>query len=165
MKYRLMIKTHTITGLKYLCVTTRENFHRYSGSGVEWKKHLIQHGRKWTTELLFESNDIEEFSKVCINRSIEYDIVNSARWANSIVENGGGEYPVDDNGNKILRQSKKIFSSREEMEEFCRTAKWFECSVCGARMTENAFIGFRKHRKCKERPGFKMIPWNRNNSF
>lgn len=153
-----MIKTHKHTGLKYLCVTTRKEYHKYSGSGVEWKKHLKENGRAWNTELIFESDNINDFSRVCLEKSIFYDIVNSKDWANITLENGGGEYPVNENGDRILRSSKIGFASLEEMEEFCKTANWFECSVCGARMTENAFAGFKAHKKCKDNPEFKMIP-------
>ncbi len=158
MKYKLMIKTHLHTGLKYLCVTTRKEYHKYSGSGIEWKKHLKENGRSWSTELVFESDDKEEFSKVCLEQSMLNDIVNSPNWANSMIEHGGGEYPVDSNGNRITAPPVSKFSSEEEMLEFCRTSKWFECSVCGARMTEGAFTGL-GHKKCKQNSSFKMIPY------
>lgn len=157
MKYKLMIKTHLHTGLKYLCVTTRKEYHKYSGSGKEWKKHLNEHGRAWSTQLVFESDNKDEFSKKCFEQSILNDIVNSTDWANSIIEHGGGEYPVDEDGNRILAPSISKFSSEEEMLEFCRTSKWFECAVCGARMTEGAYTGT-GHKKCKQDPAFKMIP-------
>jgi len=43
------------------------------GSGIEWKKHLKENGRLWSTDLVFESNDKEEFSKVCLEQSILND--------------------------------------------------------------------------------------------
>ena len=38
--YTLMIKTHNITGLKYLCKTVNSEPHKYMGSGKYWKKHF-----------------------------------------------------------------------------------------------------------------------------
>jgi len=166
MKYKLMIKTHSHTGLKYMCVTTKQDYHKYSGSGIEWKKHLKENGRAWSTNLIFESNDKDEFSKVCFEKSILNDIVNSNEWANSMIEHGGGEYPVDENGNRIPAPSISKFNSQEEMLAFCRTSNWFECAVCGAKMTEGAYSGT-GHKKCKQDPTFSMIPikYQENNSL
>jgi len=158
MKYKLMIKTHMVTGLKYLCVTTRSDYHRYTGSGKQWKKHLEEHGRTWSTDLLYESDNIEDFSKTCIEKSIEFDIVSSKDWANCRLERGGGEYPVDSSGNKILRSKPMSFASDEELLEYSRKSKWFQCSICGAKMTEDAFLG-RNHNKCKSKDTFNMIPF------
>lgn len=36
----LMIKQHEITGLKYLCKTTRKDPLKYNGSGRYWKPHI-----------------------------------------------------------------------------------------------------------------------------
>jgi hypothetical protein len=161
MKYKLMIKTHQYTGLKYLCVTTKTEYHKYSGSGINWRKHLKEHGRFWDTELLFETDNKEEFSKVCLEKSIGYNIINSPKWANSVYETGGGEYPVDESGKRILTTNPPGgFKSREEMLEFCRNSKWFECSVCGARTTENSYTDYGPHRKCKKSPEFSMIPFH-----
>lgn len=156
MRYKLMVKTHLVTGLKYLCVTVRDGYQKYSGSGKEWKKHLKENGHQITTELLFESDNKEEFSEVCIQKSIEYDVVNSNDWANKVLERGGGEYLVDENGKRITLTFKSQMSE-DELLEFCRTSKWFECSICEARMTENAFV---YHRKCKKSPLFRMIPFH-----
>ena len=31
--YKLMIKQHNITGLKYLCITKKDDYVKYTGSG------------------------------------------------------------------------------------------------------------------------------------
>ena len=41
-----MLKTHLITGLNYLCYTTKGNPYKYKGSGKRWKNHLKRHGNK-----------------------------------------------------------------------------------------------------------------------
>ena len=54
-KYKLMIKTHNVTGLKYLCITKKENWPEYLGSGKYWRNHLISHGPDIRTELLYRA--------------------------------------------------------------------------------------------------------------
>lgn len=160
-----MVKTHLVTNMKYLCVTTRENHASYSGSGRVWKKHLKENGNLIKTQLLFETDDKLGFTKKCLEKSIEFDIVNSDDWANLVVEYGGGEYLYDDTGKRKIKSNKKFDDMTEQekkqFEEFCRTANWFRCSICGAIMTEQSFyIGL--HKKCKEHETFKMIPYDRN---
>lgn len=83
-----MIKTHNITGLKYLCITKRENYEEYLGSGVYWSNHLDAHGREVSTELLFKTDDYEEFVEKCNHYSMLYDVVFSKEWANLVPETG-----------------------------------------------------------------------------
>lgn len=90
MTHKLMIKTHNITGLKYLCYTRKKDHDSYNGSGKVWKSHLEEHGYNFSTELIFETEDIEEFKKVSIQKSNEYDIINSNEWANLKNEEGDG---------------------------------------------------------------------------
>lgn len=89
----LMVKTHTITGLKYLCkkVTTSDSKAiSYLGSGTRWNNHLKVHGKHINTEIIVkcELDKIEEFSKLCIEHSNKFNIVKSDEWANLIEENG-----------------------------------------------------------------------------
>lgn len=91
---KLMVKTHKVTGLKYLCVTGKDDFYDYPGSGVYWKKHLRIHGRLFDTKLIYESNNMQEFSDMCIYYSRLWNVVNAINqqgqkiWANLIIENG-----------------------------------------------------------------------------
>lgn len=89
--YRLMIKTHSVTGLKYLCITNRENWEKYTGSGVYWKKHLKQYGHDFTTEVIFENEDYDVFLEKCLFFSSFYDVADSKEWANLIHESGYGD--------------------------------------------------------------------------
>ena len=90
----LCIKTHTITGLKYFCKTTKQNYHGYAGSGKHWVRHLKIHGRTYTTEVLGHYTDKEECRRAACAFSIENNIVGSVDannkkiWANQIIENG-----------------------------------------------------------------------------
>ena len=92
--YRLLLKIHNQTGLKYLCKTKTDDYIKYPGSGKYWKWHLKVHGKDISTELLFETEDLEEFKKVAFIESINRDIVKSEEYANLVIENGidGSDY-------------------------------------------------------------------------
>jgi hypothetical protein len=86
--YRLMIKTHNKTGLKYLCITNKDDWDKYTGSGVKWRKHLEKHGIDISTELLYESEDYVSFVAECVYYSVLYDVAISDEFANVIPERG-----------------------------------------------------------------------------
>lgn len=85
-----MIKTHKKTGLKYLCYTKKKDHISYTGSGKEWLEHLNKNGFYFDTELIFESDNYEEFKKFAIKKSFDYDVVKSKEWANLKIEEGDG---------------------------------------------------------------------------
>jgi hypothetical protein len=72
----LCVKTHTITGLKYLCKTKSKDPHKYSGSGTYWKAHLKVHGKEHTTEILKECSSNEEIKQWGLHYSKLWDVVN-----------------------------------------------------------------------------------------
>jgi len=88
----LLIKTHTKTGLKYLCrhSGTRETCRTYKGSGKYWRRHLKTHGNDHTTEIIFETDSMAEFAEKGLHYSTLYDIVASKEWANFCPEVGTG---------------------------------------------------------------------------
>lgn len=90
--HKLMIKTHNITGLKYLCYTrsSGDRYENYKGSGKRWREHLKKHGDDISTDLIFESDDKAAFITEAIKRSHELDVVNSSEWANLKIEEGDG---------------------------------------------------------------------------
>ena len=89
MKYKLMVKTHKITGLKYLCMTTKKDWNAYKGSGHYWKSHINTHGIEHViTDLIFESDDHNEFKKKCLEVSNQLNVVNSTEFANLMPETG-----------------------------------------------------------------------------
>lgn len=92
MIFRLMVKTHRKTGLKYLCYTkkTGDEFDSYLGSGLYWKRHLRMHGKDISTEILFETTVYEEFAKEARRVSEEFDVTRSEEWANLRNETGDG---------------------------------------------------------------------------
>lgn len=85
----LYVKTHNKTGLKYLG-KTKHNPHKYQGSGTYWKRHIKKYGYDVTTEIVFQSDDIQTFKQKCIYYSILWNIVESSEWANLVEENGVG---------------------------------------------------------------------------
>lgn len=90
--YFLYVKTHKITGLKYLG-QTKQNPNTYLGSGKVWKKHLKEHGSDVDTVILFHSTDKTEVVRLGRFYSKLWNIVASDEWANIIVESGGGGVP------------------------------------------------------------------------
>ena len=94
--YYLMIKTHNITGLKYLCQTKRKDPYKYIGSGVEWSKHLVKYGKSIRTEILLMSenkkliNDTGRYYSKLWKIVTAMDDFGNKIWANAIPETGGG---------------------------------------------------------------------------
>lgn len=85
----LYVKTHNVTGLKYLGKTEQNPF-EYIGSGKHWLRHLKVHGKDIHTEIIYETESLDDFAKYAIAYSIEHNIVESKEWANLIIENGSG---------------------------------------------------------------------------
>lgn len=91
MKYKLMIKQHNVTNLKYLCMTSKEDYEKYSGSGTKWKNHLKKHGCDINTQLIYQSDDYSHFVEVCRYISEDLNVVLNEEFANLIPESGYGE--------------------------------------------------------------------------
>lgn len=109
--YYLMIKTHNITGLKYLCQTKRNPF-AYKGSGKDWKPHLKKYGKDHTTVILQECQSKEELGYWGRHYSQLWNIVNAQDdygnkiWANRIPETGGGGQHSDETRIKLAASNK-----------------------------------------------------------
>jgi hypothetical protein len=88
--YYLYVKTHKITGLKYLGQTKQQDPHKYSGSGIRWINHLKKHGYNYTTEILRECQTKDEIKEYGLYYSQLWNIVESNEWANLKLENGDG---------------------------------------------------------------------------
>lgn len=91
----LYVKTHTITGLKYLGKTVAKDPHKYPGSGKYWQLHLKKHGKLYTTEILKECQHSALVEYWGQYYSDLWNIVDSDEWANLKPEVGdGGGLPV-----------------------------------------------------------------------
>ena len=152
--FRLMIKTHRTTGYKYLCVTTKEDYEGYCGSGVRWRKHLRAHGFDVSTEVLFAHHSRDEiFKSVCLYYSGVYDVVNSAEWANLILEDGntGSAYTKFSSAEKLKRAARFI----EIFSDPVKGAQWKSNIVAGLYRTWNNYDDdSRRHRVNKVKDAY-----------
>lgn len=85
----LYVKTHNITGLKYLGKTIQDPF-KYKGSGKYWTRHIKKYGNNVTTEIIFQTEDKELFRKKAIFYSEYFCIVENKNWAKISREEGQG---------------------------------------------------------------------------
>lgn len=90
MTYYLYLKTHNVTGLKYLGKTERSDFHKYPGSGIRWKYHLNKHGHDYTTQCLLKTDSHDELRETGLFFSRLWNIVCSPEFANLTEEDGNG---------------------------------------------------------------------------
>lgn len=123
MKYKLMIKTQSNTKLKYLCITKTEKYKKYTGFGKRWLAHLKKHGRDFTTEVIYESDDYLEFVEKCIYYSELFDVVNNSDFANLIPESGynGSWFHYATNEmrkNAVLKASETRKKKKAEFPEY-----------------------------------------------
>ena len=94
--YYLYVKTHKVTGLKYLGYTGKADPYKYLGSGEYWLKHLIKHGKDIATEILHECQSKAEVKERGLYYSELWDIVDvrdesgKKIWANLKPEEGDG---------------------------------------------------------------------------
>lgn len=88
--YYLMVKTHKITGLKYLCQTKKSDPYKYLGSGKYWRLHLKKHGSDFHTEILKECTNKVELRNWGIHYSKLWNVSDSDEWANLKDETGDG---------------------------------------------------------------------------
>jgi hypothetical protein len=93
--YSLYVKTHTITGLKYLGYTSEDPF-KYKGSGHYWKRHISKHGYYIETNIIFQTTDLVEIKSMGQHYSKLWNIVEAIDnngnklWANLKEESGQG---------------------------------------------------------------------------
>lgn len=83
------MKTHRVTGLKYLGKTTQDPY-KYKGSGSRWTRHLTKHGNDVSTLILFESDDKQQIKNQGQYYSNLWNVVNDQSFANLCPESGDG---------------------------------------------------------------------------
>lgn len=88
--FYLYVKTHSITGIKYLGYTSAKDPIKYPGSGVYWTAHLKKHGHSYTTEILKECQSTKEIQHWGQYYSNLWNVVANSDWANLIDETGDG---------------------------------------------------------------------------
>lgn len=120
--FKLMIKTHNKTNLKYLCITKKDDYIKYTGSGKYWKNHLKKHGVDINTVLLFQHDDYEIFVQECLYYSVLYNVVLDEEWANAIPEAGYDNNNLGENNFVIWWKiasnelKKTVIESRKEKQ-------------------------------------------------
>jgi hypothetical protein len=114
----IMLKTHNTTGLKYLCyhLGTKESCFIYLGSGKYWIAHLKKHGKDVSTVILAECQSRGEAREKGLYYSEQFDIVNSDKYANLIVEdartNWAHRNKINYNGEREFPNMKDIAAQR-----------------------------------------------------
>lgn len=86
--YRLMVKTHRKTGLQYLCITSKEDYEGYTGSGVDWKRHLLIYGEDYDTRVLIATYYRHALKTWGRYYSRLWSVTESPKWANRKDEEG-----------------------------------------------------------------------------
>ena len=93
--YKLYVKTHRKTGLKYLGQTKQDPY-LYLGSGSDWLQHLLIYGNDLETEVLLETTDANlrnywgRYYSTLWRITTSVDDFGNRIWANRIPETGGG---------------------------------------------------------------------------
>lgn len=115
----LYIKEHGITGMRYLGKTTKTDPKKYNGSGKYWKRHIEKYGKEhvrtiWSL-LITDKKDLIEFATFM---SEEFNIVESKKWANLMIENGldgalPGKPNTTEQRSKISKSMKGIIRSED----------------------------------------------------
>jgi hypothetical protein len=99
-----------VTGLKYFGKTTKNDPHKYAGSGKYWKRHLKKHGSDYTTEIVAQFEDELLCEQFALQYSKEHNIVESDQWANLRDENGLDGAPKGHAGHKFTEEQLKKLS-------------------------------------------------------
>lgn len=124
--FRLMIKEHNKTGLKYLCITKKDDYEKYTGSGTRWRRHLKKHGCDFSTTVLYEDEDYDGFLEKCIFFSAEFNVALNEEFANLIPEQGyqftsdfsWWDYATNE---MIIKRNEKYRQTREQWEQDKKT--------------------------------------------
>lgn len=117
--YSLYIKTHSITGLKYLGFTTKEDPHKYKGSGLYWNRHLAKHGVTYITEVIKQCGTHDEIAYWGLHYSKLFDIVYARDisgkkiWANTKPESGNGGRMSDESYAKAVASRRETGYDRQ----------------------------------------------------
>jgi hypothetical protein len=102
----LYLKTHNLTGLKYLGKTEMADPIAYQGSGLIWCRHIKKYGYDVTTEILRECKNQDEVKEWGLYYSDLWNVVESPDFANLKPECGNGG-PVGPEGAKKISQKIK----------------------------------------------------------
>lgn len=94
--YTLYKKVDKLSGLHYLGMTTQDPY-KYSGSGLDWRKHLKNNITDVVTTIIHQTPSKKEFNEVGRHYSKLWNITDAVDdfgnkiWANIIPETGSGD--------------------------------------------------------------------------
>lgn len=160
----LYIKTHNKTGLSYLGKTIRDPY-KYNGSGTRWRNHLRKHGNDVSTDIIFSSEDEEEFVFVASIVSYMLDVVDSEDFANIVHEEGTGGNTFE--GRKHTEEAKALMREkaleREPLSEESRLK--ISKSKTGVKKGPNKNKRTDKHRENLSKSLKGKSAWNKGKKF
>lgn len=143
----LYVKTHNITGLKYLGKTSSKTPHLYMGSGKYWSRHIKQHGYDVTTKILKECKTNAEIRYWGIYYSELWNIVESDEWANLKIEDGDGGANTLALNDPRVKAKRAATISRPEIKAKIRQAQQIAQSNPVARLKQHlSHIGSKNSR-------------------
>lgn len=105
--FYLYVKTHNVTGLKYLGQTSSSDPHTYKGSGVYWRRHLRKHGPDFSTQILLATEDKDELKVTGVFFSRLWGVVRDKSWANLKEESGDGGWDHINNFPELYREQRQ----------------------------------------------------------
>ncbi len=124
----LIIKQHSVTGLKYFCksVLPEDRAKKYLGSGKVWTRHVEKYGKEYVEtiwmKLFVDKNECREFA---LNFSKKNSIIKSSTWANLVLENGtggGSGFNISEEHKRKISLSKKGISLSDKHKQSLRDA-------------------------------------------
>lgn len=149
----LYVKTHNITGLKYFGKTTKQDPHKYTGSGKYWKRHLKIHGNLYSTEIIGIFENIEDCETFALDFSKQHNIVDSKEWANLQEENGITGAPKGHAGHKFTNEQLLKISTASKNRWLDPSYKQSMVEIHKSRWTEEMKNEQSKRLTGKKRPG------------
>lgn len=123
--FHLYLKTHNITGLKYLGYTKNDPF-KYKGSGKLWTRHLSKYGNSVKTEVLHTTDCIEQLSDKGLYYSRLWNIVEDPSFANLCEEDGNrlyGKANINYKGHKQSEETRSKISKNNAKVHLGKTGK------------------------------------------
>lgn len=151
MSIYLYLKTHNITGLKYLGQTTQDPF-VYKGSGIRWINHIEKHGNDVTTEIIRECENKTELEQWGIYYSNLWNIVESEYFANLCMETGRG--PVGHKHSEETKRKIGLAHKGKKRPEFSKKTR----EKMSKAFKDRVFTDEHKLNISKSRKGIKLNP-------
>jgi hypothetical protein len=167
--YYLMVKTHKITGLQYLCQTRRKDPFKYLGSGTYWRRHLETHGENIETLILVKCYTKSALREWGIYYSKLWSVADSNKWANLTDEKGVGGWEGVNEMPHVKRMASERWSGknhprfRPEIAHKMTGSKGMKfskihCHHCGKDVANNIYTRIHADGSCLNEIGRERHP-------